>query len=334
VLALNLATVRFLKGDAAGALTPGRRALALAEARGEAAGVPLTLAHLVVGRAELSIDYDTGAPRLRAALEAAQAERLAPEEIYDAAVELGQQSFGRAQFGAAVQAFGIAANYAEGARFPRDFALGRARVGQAAAMLMEDTSSDRRARLQQATADEARPHVYEALSLLRPLAEIESVDGQMTLAQRAYAEALAWQGALHAKMRSDGMRFAQLPYAEGDADGASEVDIAAAAMGRPRCLVKLSFRGALFPARALDDGAIAGVAVLFTIDERGEIVSAETASIVGRDEFARAINNSARLWSVSRHEDSVPDCRMAMRVLRSVSFGFERGPSSARGLRH
>lgn len=321
VLALNLATVRFLNGDAAGALAPGQRALGLAQSRGEASGVPLPLAQLIVGRAQLAVDYDRGAPRLREALEAAQASRLAPEEIYDASVELGQQSFARGQFDAAVEAYAIAASFAEGARFPRDFALGRARVGQAAAMLMESVASNARGRLSQDAGDEARGHINEALNLLRPLAEAESPNRQLTLAQRAYAESLAWQGIVRAKMRSDGLRLSPLPTAEGDADGAREIDVPSAVASTPRCLLDFEYRGS-FPARALDDGAIAGVAVLISVDQRGEVTNVETVSIVGREEFARSLNNSTRLWRASRAEGSQPNCRMQMRVLRSVSFTF------------
>jgi hypothetical protein len=61
VLVYNLATVRFARNDLSGALAPARRALELAQLRGEAASsVSPILARLLVGRAELAADEPGG----------------------------------------------------------------------------------------------------------------------------------------------------------------------------------------------------------------------------------------------------------------------------------
>jgi tetratricopeptide (TPR) repeat protein len=322
VLALNLATVRFLKGDMAGALQPGRRALALTELLGEASGVPRTLAQLVVARAELALNYETGAALLRPALEAAQAERLAPSEIYDAATDLGRSSLSAGQFGQAQEAWSIAASYAEGARFPRAFAFAQAQTGAGASAMMGDLTRRGRGRgkLSEEAAHFARSALVQAIELLAPLAEIESPDGEMTIAQTAYADALAWRAVLRAKMAADNIDVPEDLEAQGD--GANEIDVPAGARV-PRCQVQIRYRGNiahLFPGRALDDGAIAGLAVRYRVNEAGEVVEARTVARVGRVEFARSVDNSSRRWRVTRLPESPPGCRMAMTVITSISF--------------
>lgn len=322
VLALNLATVRLLIGQSDAALAPAQRALGLAETRGEASRVSPILARLVLGRVEIAQGQDAGATRVLAALEDAQAAHLPASEIYDGAVQLGHFLFTRQDFVRARHAWSIAANYAEGSCFPDAYALARARVGAAASIVLEDLTRGRRgARISRETAIQARSEFNEAVELLRPLAEVESRTGEMTLAQFGYAEALAWRAVLRAKIRSDSLR---LPDEGGEAqgDGANEIDVPTT-MAAPRCLVRFEYTrnlSQLFPARALDDGALAGLAVRFRVSEAGEVVSAETVAIVGREDFARSVENSSRHWRVERLEDSPPGCRMAMTVITSISF--------------
>lgn len=327
VLALNLATVRFMHGDAAGAVEPARRALALAEARGEASRVSPILARLVLGRAQLALDQRPAAQRVLAALEEAQAARLAPAEIYDGAVELGHFALRSGEYAQARQAWSIAANYAEGSRFTPAYAAARAQVGGAAAIFLEDITRTgrRRGELSDETAALARRELNEAIDVLQPLAEVESPDGEMTLAQVAYADALAWRAVLRAKIRADDIRIPEEePEAQGD--GAREIDVPASAP-LPRCLVRFRYSGnlaQLFPVRALYDGALAGLAVRFRINGAGEVTAADTVAIVGRQEFSRAVENSWRRWRVERLEDSPANCRMAMTVISSMSFSVEQ----------
>lgn len=326
VLALNLATVRFLANDAAGALAPARRALGLAVARGDASGVPASLAQLIVGRAELALERDAGLTRIAEALPRAMEEELPPAEIYDAAVALGHGSFARRQYSEAREAWSIAASYAEGARFPEAYAGGRARVGAAAARIMEDLVRFGRqnGQLSVEGAVEARTDLEEAIALLAPLAEIENPNGGMTLAQNAYAEATAWRAVLRAKVSSDDLDLpASEGEAQGDADGFSEIGAGGAMTGQPRCLLDVHQRPRItFPQAALNDSSVGGVALLMRINAAGELVEARSVATVGRPEFAAAVDRVVGRWSVTRHADSAPNCRMAMAAIFSVVFAI------------
>lgn len=323
VLTLNLATVRFLRGESANALGPAQRALALAQAGGEASRVSPIQAGLLLGRVELALARDAGAARVLAALEAGQDGTLPDDDIYDAAVHLGQYLTLGADYARAHQAWSIAANYASSARSSPAYALANARVWQAASMMLEDTTREGRGRgrLEADTAAQARRGLNEAVALLQPLAEIEAVDGRMTLAQSAYAQALAWRAVLRAKIRSDGVELpADEPEAQGD--GAYEIDLPASSP-QARCHVRFNYTrdySLLFPDRALSEGQLAGMAVRFTVDETGQVTESLPVAVVGRDDFVRAVENSWRHWRVERLESSPPNCRMAMTVINSMSF--------------
>ena len=101
--------------------------------------------------------------------------------------------------------------------------------------------------------------------------------------------------------------------------------MAAAAIAQPR-LVRLHYArnlSSLFPAAALDAGALAGMAVRFEINEAGNVIAAETAAIVGLESFSRSIENSWRHWRASRLDESPPNCRMAMTLIVPVSFSVQ-----------
>ncbi len=318
VLALNLATVRFLNNDAEGALAPAQRALDLAQARGDASRVSPVLARLVLGRVQLALNQPDAAPRVLAALEEAQAAQADPSEIYDAAVQLGRFSLRTKSYPQARHAWSIAANYAEGARFEPAYALAHAQVGGAAAIVLDDIVRSGRARdrLTRETAVLARRELNESIALLQPMAEIESPDGAMTLAQSTYAEALAWRALVRAKADADGLLLPREdPEAQGD--GAREIDVPIPAVS-PRCLVRFRFNGniaRLIPEQNLRDGAFAGLAIRYRISEAGQVTASDTVAIVGPEAFSQLVENSWRFWRVERLDASPPNCRMAMTVI-------------------
>jgi len=320
VLALNLASVRYLRGDPANALAPAQRALALAQARGEASRVSPLQAEVLVGRAELALNRDGAAQRLLAAVEAGQGGRLPGADLHDAAEHLGQYLTRSADYSRARRAWSIAANSAESARSSPAYARANALVWHAASIMLESTTR-RRGRLDADAAVQARRDLNEALALFQPLAEREAERGRLTTAQAGYAQALAWRAVLRAKVVSDGV---DLPPEEPDAqsDGAREVDVPTPAHS-PRCRVRFSYTrdySLLFPDRALSEGQLAGMAVRFTVDEAGQVTESVPVAVVGRDDFVRAVENSWRHWRVERLDGSPADCRMAMSVLVPMQF--------------
>ncbi len=327
VLALNLATVRFLNNNVAGALAPGQRALTLAQTHGETiTGVAPAFAQLLVARAELAAGHDGAAERLAAAIEAAQQQRLAPAEIYDAALEHAVFAFRNERYGESARSWAIAANFSEGSRLAPAHARGMALTGGAAALVLDEVDGRRR-RIEPAVASEAYGMLVEALNVLATLPSVNT-DGEVTLAMRSYAEALAWRAVLHAKLASDGRRIPEVQPAQGDgADGLNEVYAGAvsAAAQAPRCHIRVEPRipSQLYPDEALRQGRLGGVAVFFRINAAGELEDVEALASVGGAAFGDSVER-AGAWRVERRADSPPDCRMAMNVIRSISFQLGR----------
>jgi len=322
VLALNLASVRFLNNNAAGALEPGRRALSLSHSAGEAqSGVSPILAQLIVGRAELATGDASAAERLSAALEAAQQARLAPEEIYDAASELGAWAFQHDRFGESRQAWSVAASYAEGSRFGAQFSRASSLTGGAAAMLMADLQGRHTEELSEDVARDAWQMLNEAVIALRPLAEMNT-DGDVTLAQRSYAQSLAWRSILRAKLETHRQEVPAYAEAQGDADGFSEVDVPATPTPLPRCLVRVVPRdnSTLFPSEALTDRRIGAVAVRFRINEDGRLEDIQSLAVIGGEDFGESVERRRSNWRVQRRDDSPSPCRMGMSVITPIAF--------------
>lgn len=319
VLAINLASVRLLRGDAAGAREPGLRAYALAQANPDL-GVNPALAALIVARAQVANGDAGGIDNLASALTAAQRSDVEQSEIFDAAVQLGHAAFGQSHFPTSRDAWRVAAANAEGSRFPAAFAEANVRTGEAAALLMQEVraSSRRDRELDESVAREAYLMFHTSVQQLRPLAEAEAPGGEITYAQRAYAEALAWHAILHAKMLSDGQ---DLPVTESQGDGSAEVDIAAGQSSQPRCWLEFDrMRMPQYPSEALADGNLAGLAVRLRVNAQGEVTEARTLARIGHEDFARAVERVAPRWRFSARSDSPPNCRMEMTVIRSVAF--------------
>lgn len=322
VLALNLASVRFQNHNVAGAVEPARRALAISQSVGEErSGVSPVLAQLILRRAELAGGDASAAERLAAALEAAQRARLAPEEIYDAASELGAWSFRHDRFDESRQAWSVAASYAEGSRFGAQFSRASSLTGGAAAMLMADLQGRQTEELSEDVARDAWQMLNEAVIALRPLAEMNT-EGEVTLAQRSYAQSLAWRSILRAKLETHRQEVPTFAEAQGDADGFSEVDVPATPTPLPRCLVRVVPRdnSTLFPSEALTDRRIGAVAVRFRINENGRLEDIQSLAVVGGEDFGESVEHRRSNWRVQRRDDSPSPCRMGMSVITPIAF--------------
>jgi hypothetical protein len=256
---------------------------------------------------------------LAAALDTAQQARLDPAEVFDGAWQLGIWSLRNERYDTSARAWSIAANFTEGSRLPPQRARGIALTGQAAALILSEVG-ERRGRLNYSVATDAYGMLIEALNTLA--AAPGYVEGEVTPVLRSYAEALAWRAVLHAKLRSDNQDIPEVQEAQGDgADGLNEVAVPQRLAEQPRCLVGVRPRHSarLYPEEALNENRLGGVAVLFRIDESGEIIGIEALASVGGAEFGEAVENR-RAWRVVRREDSPANCRMAMSVIQSVSF--------------
>lgn len=319
ILAINLAAVRLLNNDAAGALEPGRRALTLAQSRGEAAGVSPAFAQLIVARAELAANEAGANEQLMQALDAAAGAEIDPAEVYDGARQLAAWSLRNERYEESARAWSIAASYAEGSRLPAAHARGVALTGSAASLMLGDVG-DRRRSMDDGVAREASNMLHQALTSIASTPGL-TTEGEPSLALRSYAEALAWRTILRAKVRTDGGQLPEAQEAQGDgADGMNEVG-AIERMEQPRCLISLETRDGvrLYPSEAVRRARLGGVAALFRFNAAGELVEIESLSSVGGDDFGNSVEN-LRAWRASIREDSPANCRREMSVIRSIAF--------------
>lgn len=324
VLALNLAMVRLLGESDAEAVAPAERALAIAERTGEASGVQLSLARLIVAHSHFAAAPNEAvvAP-LFAALDASAQARDSEDAIYGAALDLAFWTFTQERYEESRRAWAVVGEFAEGSLYGPEYARGRARMGEGAAIMLGELRRNgrtRRARLNEEIAVEAHAAFDEGVRLLTPLAEIETPTGELSIAQSALAEALAWRGVLRAKMGSDGQDIPESAEAQGDADGFFEM-ASAAIDPRPRCLItKTSGDVPRFPPAAQEAGLIGAVVVRLRVEENGEVSESGVVSAVGSSLFVSAVERVNHRWGVERREDSPTNCRMAMTVFIPVLF--------------
>jgi hypothetical protein len=319
VLSLNLATVRLMRNDAAGAIEPAERALSLAQAG--AAGVEPEFAELILGRAELVTSGQPGADRLARLLASDRLRNVAPaEEIFPAATQLGRWAIVNRQPTMAREAWAAAGANASGSVYGETYGAAASRTWEAASMIMEDLGYEgRRRRMDVDVAYQAYGMLTEAFWALRPLALEEAPSMELTVAQRAYAETMAWQAIVRAKLSSDGQRLPrEYAEAQGDADGMSELGAAGAA---PRCWTRLMARPLPeFPGDALNRGQLGAVVVRLRLDPTGHVTEHEVVAYAGRGGFTEAVERVASRWRVVRRDDSPANCRMPGSLLAPVTF--------------
>ncbi|MES1198504.1 MAG: hypothetical protein ABUS48_00795 [Pseudomonadota bacterium] len=324
VLAFNLATLRFKMGHDADALAPAQRAFALADHPNS--GVNVLDATLVLGRAELASNKDSGVDRLRTALEQAAASPTPPDDFVPAAaLDLASYTFSKRQFELSREAWSIFGVYpttpdqeSEAAGIYR---RAIADTGEGAAIFMEALASGRSV-IWGASARDAHEAFYHARQGLSALVR-EQRGAEFTLVDAAYARALAWDSALRARIMSDGGVAPKDPQeAEGDADGLTELisesESGAAPPLTPRCWFAVHHPNIEFPSRAADRGQIGAVVARLAVNDAGVVTKAEMVARVGAPEFSAAV--PAQGWSVSVRRDSPSGCRKAVNVLVPVDF--------------
>mgnify|MGYP001388230420 CR=1 FL=1 len=308
-LSLNLATARLLGGDAAGALAPAQRALALAQAG--ATAVDVSFASLVLGRAELITIGRPGADRLRALLANSEAMAGIPvSEVFAAASSLGVWANGERNFEMAEAAWAIAAAHAEGSLLGAEYGLGRAKTWQAVAILLDERGGNGRARLNLRRAQAAYILLWEAERALRAVPRT-GTGLEVTIGEQAYGDALAWRAVLVAKMHSD-----DLALPPGGGPTVAEV---AAQLEQDSCIEIDRTRAPEFPQRQARNGELAGLAVRLHINALGEIDDVRTVSIIGDESFARAVEGAVSQWRVIRRNT---ECNPERTIVLSVVFRF------------
>jgi len=316
VLSLNLATAHLASGRTQDALLPAQQALDLAHAG--ARGVDPNMAQVILSRILLELEpTEARAAELGAVLLSDDAGALPSNEIYPAASQLGNWALANADYALARQAWALAAADASGDLIDERIGFGRARTREAVAIIMSEIALRGSRRLDRNESLTAHSLLNDALLALNESRRVESPTGELTIAQRTYAETQAWMNTLEARVSADGYPVPDRSEgAQGDADGASEL-APLQATARPRCLVRPVAR----PAPAYPDyDQIATVVLFVRINSEGQVIHHEIAASAGSSEFADAVERVASRWRMARRSDSAPGCRMESSLLIPVNF--------------
>lgn len=314
VLALNLATLRLTRGEHASALEPARLALSFAAEHPEASTFNPLMAQLAHGRAWLRVDGEAANPYLWSVLQQAQAVGGLAAEAYPAAVELGVWTIERRRYALASEVWSTAARLAEGSSTDPAYARGQALTWQAASTIVLSRSRDMHAR----AAMPVLTALNEAVSLLRPLAAAAPPDSPVTLAQSAYAQALAWRSLLRAKL---GDEFDRVQSEEGEPGNGLLYPDPPNSDGRPLCLTRINPDPLpSYPGDAVEDSNVGAVVLRVQISDDGALTRREIAAVVGGEQFGDAVRAVYERWRVELREGSEPNCQMAMSGLISVTF--------------
>ena len=303
VLALNLANLRLELGGDHDALTPAQTAYSLAVSPD--AGIDALAAALTLGQAEIRTGDAAGAQRLLDAFTASEAAGTLEPEVYAAAVALGLWGIAEQRYPVAHEAWTTAERLARVAEDPT-LARARALTGQGAAILL--ASTDRRlpalaiAELTAANAQIANDKLTVAQRLLMPAALGVSAATEVTPSQRAFAEALAWQSALLAKVQGQGAALpTTTPYSD-DAPRFEQTGV---------CVLRSIVDPAPTPpGDALDRYSIGAVVVHMRLDARGRVVEHDIVASVPSRMLEGPVAAVAAQWRVEREPGTTRDCRM------------------------
>jgi len=324
VFALNLAGVRLVQGKYEAAIEPAGKALALAEAQGEASGVNPAVARLILGRAELRTGGDAAVGRLVEALEQAAGAPDLAGEAYPAAVELAVYSFEQERFDTARLAWNASTQFAAGSTQSAELVRATALTGAAAAGIMSIVRKAPREQLgtRIPVVDDAilqfDPILIEAMLTIRDQAIDASPDGRLTRAQGVWAQAYAWQMALTAKLRSE---HRELPPRESNAHMVPE--IRAAGESGAACHVRvIAEPEPRMPPVAQMRGGIGSVVLRLTVDGAGDLADVDVAASVGGPAFVESIMSVARQWRVAKLDSSPAGCRMAQQRFQGIEYAY------------
>jgi hypothetical protein len=322
VLALNLANVRLELGGDHDALAPARTAHELATA-GNDSGVDPRVSALTLGRAELAANERSGSRRLLAAIAAAEQDAALAADVYNAATALGQWALEAQEFNTAESAWRTADRLADSTADPA-FARARALTGLGVAIFLgnanpqEQQVGSRMRRISTPQAQEANEAFVGAQLLLWPAAYAEIPPGaRLTAGQAAYAQAMAWQGALLARLDSMGEnRDFELP------SNPSSRNIPVPADFTRLCGMRAFNTGPEieYPTEALYRYGVGAVVMHFGLEPNGTVRSRTIAASIPPGPLAEAVENTLGQWRVEKAPNARPDCRMPSSLYFSVRF--------------
>jgi hypothetical protein len=319
VLALNLANLRLELGDGYDAVAPARLAHELATSAPDS-GVDARLASLTLGRAEIAANERTGARRLIDAMAAAEGDAALAGDVYSAAVALGQWALDEQEYATAQGAWATAGKLAATTADPT-FARAYALIGEGAAIFLrnarpqEQQTGTRMARISTPDAQAASDAFANAQALLMPAAYAETPPGaKLTAGQAAYAQAMAWQGALLARVESLGEALpvpSLLNVPAYDRSG--------------QCSMRASNAGPeiKYPTEALFRYGVGAVVAHFALNADGAVRAHVIGASIPPGPLAEAVDATLDQWRIEKDPRSPASCRIPPSHYVMVRFVLE-----------
>jgi hypothetical protein len=152
-----------------------------------------------------------------------------------------------------------------------------------------------------------------AQRLLLPVAFVASPGGTLTNAQLAYAQAMAWQTALVAKVESDGAEPPH-PTVFGGEMPAFDTDAL--------CKIRTVRDGAAlaYPPEALDRYGVGAVVLHIGLEADGAAASRTIAAAIPPGVLADTVERASADWRVEKDPSSSSGCRMPSSAYVNVRF--------------
>jgi hypothetical protein len=206
------------------------------------------------------------------------------------ALSVAQSAMAAQDFPTAARGWAAVARFSGAAADPTELMRGRALTGQGVALLYAEREA------------EALAVLTEAMNALAPLAG-ETGDTAFSVGERAYAEAMAWRGAVRAVLISD--------RADIGAITEPQVQPPQLAGAPPLCPVRIEAEPP--PETPTGRGgrmSVGAVVVGLSLDDTGRVVRTEIAAFAPDPALAEAVARVLPRWRFTRSPNAQEGCRM------------------------
>jgi hypothetical protein len=288
VLLINLAIVLIEQGQGAAAQGAISQILGL-ESSAYTPYAPLI--SMLEATADFQTDPVNGARDAAPVLEAAALSDVTVAR-YGLRLALGsaQAAMAAQDFRTAERAWASAARFSAAAADPTELMRGRALTGQGAALLFGGDPA------------RAASVLTTAMEALAPLAG-ETRDPVPGVAERAFAEAMAWRGAARAVIITEG--------ADDNAAGEPRIQPAALPDAAPLCPVRIEANPAPeTPTLRGGRSSVGSVVIGLSMDSAGRVTGAEVISFAPDPALATAVERVLPRWRFTRSPNAAEGCRM------------------------
>ena len=324
VLAVNLAQLRIALRQYPRAVEPARLALRLSEANQAAAGIDPRFARLLLAQAEL---HDGGVPeaeRLEQAIVEAKNEPAMQADVLAASIELGKRALAEERHRQARVAWATAVELLEPQASPNSLSLAQARLGLAAAGILELARAEAGNTLNGRLGPTGAYREYAELlvQVIDGVAELALAASDPEAAPRAqslFAQAIAWRGVVKAKLKSENRGIQRPPEPRNWG-----LEIGAARHALPSCDADvIANPEPPYPPAKLVSGGVGAVVLRVRFSESGQVEQSRVEAAVGGESFSDAVSDVASQWRLVKRDPGATGCRLARERFLSVTYSFD-----------